>query len=82
MSWRAFALSALSIVAAVLLTISYVSAGRTPLRKFIITTGRDEPFYVMASEARIEGFCTVYFIGETRIAAVCGQHEWIESEVE
>lgn len=77
MSWKTFGLSAVSIFAMMAAVLLYVGGSRAPLRKFIIYDGR-EPTYLMADEARIEGFCTVFFVKGERIAALCGQHQWIE----
>lgn len=77
MSWKAFGLTVVTILLSVSAVMLYVSAGRAPMRKFIIYDGR-EPTYLMADEARIEGFCTVFFVRGERIAALCGQHQWIE----
>lgn len=70
-------MSLIGIFALVSAALLYVGGGRTPLRKFIIYDGR-EPTYLMAEEARIEGFCTVFFVRGERVAALCGQHQWIE----
>ena len=77
MSWKAYAVMVAGILLAVWTVMLYVVTSHAPLRKFIIYDG-NEPTYLMADEARIEGFCTVFFVKGERIAALCGQHQWIE----
>jgi hypothetical protein len=79
-SWRALWVSVvLAFVwttAALFATRGHVPSGT---RIFLADMG-DSTYRVVADEARVEGFCTVFYRSGERIAAVCGQHTWSQTQ--
>lgn len=80
MSWKAFALSILTLLILWGGCVLYIStAPRPALHIYVAYMGQDG-YKVTAESFETDGFCTVFIKSGRRFAAVCGQHTVSEAE--
>lgn len=80
MSWRSLWVSvALALVWTSAALWAVHESAPVPAPRYFIATQDSNEYRVIADEARVEGFCTVFIRDGVRIAAVCGQHTWSEA---